>query len=105
MHATYSVTEGHNYEINQNPTKLSFTAQAVLRDRIHCRCLQQQQIQAMRETNSDKTKIKLSQQPPLAELKWCKNNLLLQNDKPLKIVMPLLIIQTDASKTSWSSLH
>ena len=49
--------------------KLLFTAQAVLPGRIHCRYLQQQQIQAVRETNSYQTKIKLSQHS-LAELKW-----------------------------------
>ena len=77
--------------------KLSFTAQAVLPGRIQCRYLQQQQIQAVRETNSYQTKIKLSQHS-LAELKWWKENLLLQNGKPLKIGMPQLLIQTDASK-------
>ena len=40
--------------------KLSFTAQAVLPGRIQCRYLQQQQIQAVRETNSYQTKIQLS---------------------------------------------
>ena len=77
--------------------KLSFTAQAVLPGRIQCRYLQQQQIQAVRETNSYQTKIKLSQHS-LAELKRWKENLLLQNGKPLKIGMPQLLIQTDASK-------
>ena len=42
--------------------KLSFTVQAVLPERIQCRYLQQQQIQAMRETNSYQTKVKLNQQ-------------------------------------------
>ena len=78
--------------------KLSFTAQAVLPGRIQCRYLQQQQIQAVREANSYQTKVKLNQQS-LTELKWWKENLLLQNGKPLKIGMPQLIIQTDASKT------
>ena len=54
----------------------------------------------MRETNSYQTKVKLNQQS-LAELKWWKENLLLQNGKPLKIGIPQLIIQTDASKTGW----
>ena len=78
--------------------KLSFTAQALLPGRIQCRYLQQQQIQAVREANSYQAKVKLNQQS-LAELKWWKENLLLQNGKPLKIGMPQLIIQTDASKT------
>ena len=54
----------------------------------------------MRETNSYQTKIKLSQQS-LAEMKWWKENLLLQNNKTLKIEMQQLIIQMDASKTGW----
>ena len=52
----------------------------------------------MRETNSYQTKVKLNQQS-LAELKWWKENLLLQNNRPLKIEIQQLIIQTDASKT------
>ena len=80
--------------------KLSFTAQAVLPGRIQCRYLQQQQIQVVREVNSYQTKVKLNQQS-LAELKWWKENLLLQNGKPLKIGIRQLIIQTDASKTGW----
>ena len=55
-------------ELTKPLRKLSFTAQAVLPGRIQCRYLQQQQIQAVRETNSYQTKIKLSQQS-LAELK------------------------------------
>ena len=80
--------------------KLSFTAQALLPERIQCRYLQQQQIQAVREANSYQAKVKLNQQS-LAELKWWKENLLLQNGKPLKIGIPQLMIQTDASKTGW----
>ena len=80
--------------------KLSFTAQALLPGRIQCRYLQQQQIQAVREANSYQAKVKLNQQS-LAELKWWKENLLLQNGKPLKIGIPQLMIQTDASKTGW----
>ena len=64
--------------------KLSLTAQAVLPGRIQHRYLQQQQIQAVRETNSYQSKTKLSQQS-LAELKWRKENFLLPNSKPLKI--------------------
>ena len=67
--------------------KISFTVQAVIPGRIQCRYLQQQQIQAVRETNSYQTKIKLNQQS-LTELKWWKENLLLQNGKTLKIGMP-----------------
>ena len=79
--------------------KLSFTAQAVLPGRIQCRYLQQQ-IQAAKEASSCQAKVKLNQQS-LAELKWWKENLLLQNGKPLKIGIPQLMIQTDASKTGW----
>ena len=57
----------------------------------------------MRETNSYQTKVKLNQQS-LAELKWWKENLLLQNGKPLKIGIPQLMIQTDASKTGWEEV-
>ena len=87
-------------ELNKLLGKLPFPVQAVLPGRIHCRYLQQQQIEAVRETNSYQTKIKLSQQS-LAELKWWKENLLLQNNKTLKIEMQQLKIQTDASKTGW----
>ena len=80
--------------------KLSFTAQAVLPGRIQYRYLLQQQIQAVRETNSYQSKTKLSQQS-LAELKWRKENFLLPNSKQLKIKMPRLIIQTDAFKIDW----
>ena len=100
MRTTYSVAKDHNYEINQALGKLSFTAQAVLPWGIRRRYLQQQQIQTVREANSYQTKVKLNQQS-LAELKWWKKNLLLQNGKPLKIGIPQLIIQTDASKTGW----
>ena len=65
--------------------KFLFTSQAVLPERIQGRYLQQQQIQAVTETNSYQAKIKLSQQS-LVELKWWKENLL-QNGKPLKIGM------------------
>ena len=58
---------------------------------------QQQQIQAVREANSYQAKVKLNQQS-LAELKRWKENLLLQNGKPLKIGIPQLMIQTDSSK-------
>ena len=99
MHATYSVTKEHNYGINQTPRET--LVQALLRERIQCRYMQQQQqIQAVRETSSYQTKIKLSLQS-LAELKRWKENLLLQNGKPLKIGMSQLIIQTDAFKAGW----
>ena len=94
MPETYSATV---MELTKLLGKLLLTAQAVLPGRINCRYLQQQEIQAMGETNSYQTKIKLSQQS-LAELKWWKENLLLQNNKPLKIGMPQLIIQTGTSK-------
>ena len=54
-------------------------------------------------SGSYQTKIKLSQQS-LAELKWWKENLLLQNGKPPKIRMPQLIIQMDASKAGWGAV-
>ena len=91
-----SKTNACNLQRHQRPQL--WNAKAVLPGRTRCRYLQQQQIQAVGETNSYQTKIKLSQQS-LAELKWWKENLLLQNGKPLKIGMPQLIIQTDASKT------
>ena len=90
-------------ELTKLVGKLFFTDQAVLPGRLQCRYLQQQQIQAVRETNSYQTKVKLNQQS-LAELKWWKENLLLQNGKPLKIGIPQLIIQTDASKTGWRAV-
>ena len=80
--------------------KPSFISKAVLPGRIQCKYFQQQQIQAVKQTNSYQTKIKLSQQS-IAELTWWKENLFLQNGKPLTIGMPQLIIQMDASKTSW----
>ena len=71
-------------ELTKLQGKLWLTVQAVFPGRIQCRYLQQQQIYAVRETNSYQPKRKLSQQS-LAELKWWKENLLLQNGKPLKI--------------------
>ena len=65
--------------------------------------MQQQEIQAVREKNSYQTKIKLSEHS-LADLKWWKENLLLENGKPLKIGMPQLIIKTDASKKRWGAV-
>ena len=90
-------------ELTKLQGKLSFIAEAVLPGRIHCSYLQQQQIQAVIEPNSYQTKIKLSQHS-LAELKWWKENLLLQNGRPLKIGIPQLIIQTDAFKTGWGTV-
>ena len=87
-------------ELTQLLGKLLFTSQAELPESIQCRYLEQQQIQAVRETNSYQTKIKLNQQSQ-ADLKWWKENLLLRNNKPLKIGMPQLVTQTDASKTGW----
>ena len=52
----------------------------------------------MREANSYQTKAELNQQL-LAELKCWKENLLLQNGKPLKIGIPQSIIQTGGT---WS---
>ena len=83
--------------------KPSFISKAVLPRRIQCKYFQQQQIQAVKQTNSYQTKIKLSQQS-IAELTWWKENLFLQNGKPLTIGMPQLIIQMDASKTSWGAV-
>ena len=74
-------------ELNKLLGKLLFTAQAVLPWRIQCRYLEQQHIQAVKEINSYQTEIKLSQHS-LAELKWWKENLPLQNNKPLKIGIP-----------------
>ena len=53
-----------------------FSAQAVLPGKIQCSYFHQQQIQAVRETNSYQTKVRLNQQL-LAELNWWKENLLL----------------------------
>ena len=58
---------------------------------------------SVRETNSYQTKIKLRQQS-LAELKWWKESLLLQNGKPLKMGMPQLILRKEASKTCWRAV-
>ena len=65
MHETNSVTI---MELTKLLGKFLLTAQAVLPGRTNCRYLQRQEIQAMGETNSYQTKIKLSQQS-LAELK------------------------------------
>ena len=54
--------EGTIMELTKLLGKLPFTPQAVLPGRIQCRYLQQQQIQAVRETNSYQTKAKLNQQ-------------------------------------------
>ena len=67
--------------------KLSFTAQEVLPGRIQCSYLQQQQIQAVRQTNSYQTKVKQNQQS-LPQLKWWNENLLVHNGKTLKIGVP-----------------
>ena len=48
-------------ELTKLPGKLLFSAHAVLLRRIQDRYLQQKQIQAVRETDSYQTKIKLSQ--------------------------------------------
>ena len=48
--------------------KPSFISKPVLPGKIHCKYFQQQQIQAVKQTNSYQTKIKFSQQS-IAELK------------------------------------
>ena len=100
MHATYSVTKDHNYQINKTPRKAL----------VHCsdNASRENSVQVLAATTnsgskrnkflSNQNKIKLT---ATAELKWLKENFLLQNDKPLKIRLPQLVIQTDASKTGW----
>ena len=52
IHTTYSVTQDHNYGINQTPRKtLVHCSGSASRENL-CRYLQQQQIQAVRKTNS-----------------------------------------------------
>ena len=82
--------------------KLSFTAQAVLPGRLQHRSLQLQQIEALRLTQSYQSKVVLNLQS-LEELQWWKENLSLQNGRPLKIGQADLVIQTDASMTGWGA--
>ena len=82
--------------------KLSFTAQAVLPGRLQHRYLQLQQIEALRLTQSYQSKVVLNLQS-LEELQWWKENLSLQNGRPLKIGQADLVIQTDASMTGVST--
>ena len=100
IHATYSVTKNHNAGINQTPRKTL----------VHCSgsASRETLVQVLAtttnsgiESNKFLSNQKELSQHSLAELKWWKENLLLQNNKPLKIGMPQLIIQTDASKTGW----
>ena len=100
IHATYSVTKNHNSGINQTPRKTL----------VHCSgsASRETLVQVLAittnsgsESNKFLSNQKKLSQHSLAELKWWKENLLLQNNKPVKIGMPQLIIQTDASKTGW----
>ena len=94
MRATYSVTKDHSYGINQTPREtLVHRPSSASRENSG-------QILAttVREANSYQTKLELHQQL-LAELKCWKENLLLQNGKPLKIGIPQSIIQTGGT---WS---
>ena len=86
-------------ELDRLLGKSSFTSQTMLPGRIATTTNSRG---GVKETNFYQTKIKLSQQS-LAKLKWWKENLLLGNGTLLKIGMQL-IIQTDASNTSWGAV-
>ena len=81
---------------------LSFTTQAVIPARLQHRFLQRQQIQALNKSQSYQADMILNKQS-LEELLWWKENLILQNGKPLQLRDPDKIIQTDASKVCWGA--
>ena len=99
MQTTYSVTKDDNHGINQTTRKtlVHFSGRASRKNSV-------QVLATTKNSGSEGNKFlsnqkkKLSQQSQ-ADLKWWKENLLLRNNKPLKIGMPQLVIQVDASKT------
>ena len=100
MHATYSVTKDHNYEINQTP-------RATL---IHCsgsasRKNSMQVLATTTNSGSEKNKF-LSNQNSIkptvtGRVEVVEGEFIFLNGKSLKIGIPQLIIQTDISKTGW----
>ena len=103
MHATYSITKDHNYGIDQFPRKTL----------VHCSgstCRENSVEVLATTTNSSSERNKFSSnqkklsQRLLTELKLWKENLFLQNSKPLKIGVSQFIIQTGASKTGWGAV-
>ena len=100
MNATYSITTDHNYEINQTPRKTLVHCPGSA-----CRENSVQVYATTRNPGNERNKF-LSNQNKIkptftGKVEAWKENLILQNGKPLKIGMPQLIIQTDASKTCW----
>ena len=89
-------------EITKLIGKLSFTTQAVVPARLQHRFLQNQQINCLKQTHSYQSVVVLNKES-LGELKWWKENLFLQNGKPLSVKEPEIVIQTDASKQGWGA--
>ena len=103
MHATYSITKDYNYGIDQFPRKTL----------VHCSgstCRENSVEVLATTTNSSSERNKFSSnqkklsQRLLTQLKLWKENLFLQNSKPLKIGVSQFIIQTGASKTGWGAV-
>ena len=79
---------------------MSSTVQAVLPARLQLRYLQQQQIQSLNQACSYQAEIVLNSLSK-QELLWWVENLRLNNGRSLRQKEPNLVIQTDASKSSW----
>lgn len=77
---------------------LILTYQAVLPVLLHYRSLQRQQIRNLQETEYYETQITLTLEGR-EELIWWVRNLNLNEGKPISILTPDLIIQSDAAKT------
>ena len=77
---------------------VAVTYQAVLFGPLHYRSLQMQQLRSSQNTEFYKTQTTLTSECR-EELIWCVRNLKLDEGKPVSLLTPDLMIQSDAAKT------
>ena len=84
-------------------TSPDMTILAILPAKLHCRFLEQQQIQALKKNDSYKIQVILNKESQL-ELPWWVKNMELYNGRTLIQLPAQALLQTDASLTFWGAV-
>ena len=84
-------------------TSPDMTILAILPAKLHCRFLEQQQIQALKKNDSYKIQVILNKESQL-ELPWWVKNMKLYNGRTLIQLPAQALLQTDASLTFWGAV-
>ena len=99
----YQNAETTVLELTKVLGQLKSTILAILPAKLHCRFLQQQQIQVLKKNGSYESRVLLNKESQL-ELLWWVKKIEIYNGRSLIQLSAQVLLQTDASLTSWGAV-